>query len=745
MLYFRFVLLTIIISFTLSACKGNEQQDNAKLNNANTPNSVTQENHVKQKVTPLRELTLATEANIVQSAYLRENLPESAFAYARIPNIWSLIGTAKNNIFDDALNAQPFVDAVNSIRAGINENVIPEIPDEDGQLLARFVFQSLTSPIEAIIIDGVDPAIPTPNVVVTASANFNSIEEIQTLFAVIAKNSPEFEVTKAVQSDGYAELLIAKMNVQFQWDKDKSRFTLLAGISLSPNNLSDLLKTFVPNPTHQMKALENTIDSSGQGTFAWANPRKISSLGSSLGKQKEIAALAVIGISSMKNIALGTGTSNGINRIKYVVEMPVTGFRSYMPIIKTTPEFNVMGKTKVIGSLGLPSRADFASIENTIALVSKAKDMQSYYTFKKEFNKALGFEIDDIFDFFGQDMSFVSDEAGSYVALRLNDAEKFKASLSKSVETLGLDYQQREIGGHTYHHLKIPSFYTKHLEEQSKKRNKPESKLLKRFLSVPSHLYWEQEDDYLILANIPQTLIDRHYIETKTSVKEWLTKKQRMNPEGSLLMVSVNTEDIAKKMYRMHLSILNYLADLVDKPIDLFALATPHEAKIPKQNSYGFKMTSSETQLAFELNYESNPLEIITGGGIYQSMVVVGILSAIAVPAYDDYTIRAKLIGGIVAAEEVKSQLNEFEIEYGRYPNQYEIADLKLDTNNSKYSIKVEENTGEITLKFRDSKLRQRNRLTLLPPKQGVSTKWRCKTRIKKKYFSSHSSCRPKY
>jgi len=561
--------------------------------------------------------------------------------------------------------------------------VIPEIPDEDGKLIASLFFQKLTSPIEAMVIDGVDPAIPTPNVVITASANFTSIDEIQTLFNVMAKNAPEFEVSKSIQADGYAELLIAKMNAQFQWDKDKSRFTLLAGVSLSPNNLSDLLKTFVDNPTHQMKTLENTIDSSGQGVFAWANPRKISSLGSSLGMQKEIAAMAVVGISTMKNIAFGAGTSDGINRLKYVVEMPVAGFRSYMPIIKTSPSFSVIGKTKVVATMGIPSRADFVSIENTIALVSKPKDMVSYYKFKKGFQKALGFEVDDIFDFFGQDMSFISDEAGSYAAIRLNDAEKFKTTLAKSVETLGLEYTQREIGGHTYHHLKIPSVYKTYLEDQSVKRKRPENKLLDRFMSVPSHFYWEQEGDYLIMANIPQTLIDRHYIKTQTPVKNWLTKQQRMNPEGSLMMISLNNEGTAKKMYRMHLSLLNYLADFVGKPIDLFALATPQEAKIPQQSSYGFKMTSSKTQLAFELNYESNPMEFIAAGGAYER-----------------------------------------------------------NKNKGKYTLDVAENNGEISVLFKNPKLKQRNKIKLLPPKQGVSTKWRCRTRIKKDYLSSSSSCR---
>ena len=471
-------------------------------------------------------------------------------------------------------------------------------------------------------------------------------------------------------------------------------------------------------------------------------PRKLSSIGSALGMQRELAPLAMMGVSAMKNIAMGAGTSNGINRLKYVVEMPVTGFRSYMPIIKDSPNFDVMGKTKMVAVVGLPSRADFVSIENTMALVVQSKDMKEYFKVKKEFSKTLGFSFEDIFDFFGQDISYVSDEAGSYVAIRLNEAEKFKTTLANSVETLGLEYNQREINGHTYHHLKIPSFYAKYIEDEADKNESAISnnKLLNRLFSVPSHFYWEQEGDYLILANIPQTLIDRHYVKTKTPVKKWLTKQQKMDPDGALLMVSMQNKGTAKKMYRMHLGLLNYLADFSNKPIDMFAFATPQEAKIPNDSRYGFKVSSTENQLAFELNYENNPYEFLLSGGTFESVAVLGILSSIALPAYDDYTVRAKLSEGIVATAKVKTDLNEFEIEYGRYPNQYEIVDLKLNINTSAYSIIIGENTGEINLKFNNAKLRSRNTLKMLPPKQGVSTTWRCEAKINRKYLPK--SCR---
>ncbi len=750
MLYPRYLgFIALITCLSLSACQSDKKSD--VTDNTETIEKLAEVNKLQ---TPTRaiELIAATDL-IVKPAFLSKNLPESVFMYVRVPNFWSLIGTAKGNEFDNAINAKPFFEAVQAIRLGMSENVIPEIPDEEAQLLTKVFLKHLTSPVEAIVIEGVDAAMPTPKLVVTTSADFNNTDEIQTILDVLARQTPEFEISKAITADGYAELKLANMNAQLQWDQPNSRLTLLLGLSLSLNNLSDVIKSFVPNATHQMKVFENSIDSSGQGFFTWANPRKLTSIASSMGMQKEIAPLAMMGVSSMKNFAMGIGTSDGINRFKYVTEMPVTGFRSYLPIINTSPSFNVAGKTKMLGVLGLPSRTSFVSIENTVALIAPPKDMKSYYKAKKSFKNALGFSIEDIFDFFGQDISFVSDEAGSYVAVRLNDAEKFKTTLASSVENLKLDYQQRTISGHTYHHLKIPSIYEHYLKEEMKKdllTNKKNSnqkikdnRLLTRLMSLPSHVYWEQEGDYLILSNIPQTLIDRHYAEAKTPANEWLKKQQRLDPNGSLMMMSVRNNGTADKMYRMHLGLINTLADFTGKPIDMFALATPREAKLPLHSSYGFKITSSETQLAFELNYESNPFEFLFAGGAYEGIAVLGILSAIAVPAYDDYRVRSQLTAGILQAEVIKSKLNEFEIEYGRYPNQYEIDDLKLNFTNPGYSITINENVGEINLKFKNIVLRSRNTLKISPPKQGISTKWRCEAQIKNKYLPA--SCRKKY
>ena len=210
----------------------------------------------------------------------------------------------------------------------------------------------------------------------------------------------------------------------------------------------------------------------------------------------------------------------------------------------------------------------------------------------------------------------------------------------------------------------------------------------------------------------------------KYPFKEWLQTQQRINPDGSLMMVSMRNRGTAAMMYRIQLGFLNYLSDFTGKPIDMFALATPREANLPVESSYGFKVTSSENQLAFELNYENNPFEFLLAGNAYEGIAVLGILSAIAVPAYDEYLLRAEISGAYIAANSSKLSLDQFEVEYGRYPNEFEIDDLKLNKKTAKYAIKVEPNTGKIKVTvFNRQTLQSKHVFT-------TSTSTRCKHRM---------------
>jgi len=61
-------------------------------------------------------------------------------------------------------------------------------------------------------------------------------------------------------------------------------------------------------------------------------------------------------------------------------------------------------------------------------------------------------------------------------------------------------------------------------------------------------------------------------------------------------------------------------------------------------------------------------LVIALVGGVFVAIIVVGILAAIAIPAYQDYTIKAKVTASMAAATQVREAVEQFIIDERAYP-----------------------------------------------------------------------------
>ena len=71
-------------------------------------------------------------------------------------------------------------------------------------------------------------------------------------------------------------------------------------------------------------------------------------------------------------------------------------------------------------------------------------------------------------------------------------------------------------------------------------------------------------------------------------------------------------------------------------------------------------------------------------------VAIIGILAAIAIPAYQDYIIRAKVSEGINLASAAKSSVSEFRISQGRFPSNNLLAGISTAISlSSKYVRQV--------------------------------------------------------
>jgi len=284
---------------------------------------------------------------------------------------------------------------------------------------------------------------------------------------------------------------------------------------------------------------------------------------------------------------------------------------------------------------------------------------------------------------------------GEFGAMRKGDnLEKIIALL---VNKFGLVYETREINEKRYHHLVIPPS----LGEETQQ---PDSDTQAFFLELASklntHLYWVEEEGYLIFAQIPQQLFDREQNVEHVQIQQWLKEKQKQDIQSSLFFISTSISDTPRQLYYAYLASLIMLADLADAKMDIFTLPSALALNLPKTGTYGMQLDMSESVLSLEFTFENNPLEFMLSTENLTTVAIIGIVAAVAIPAYNDYLKKAKVTEGLQLLAAIKLPAIEFFTVYGRLPNVEEIGTVTsgkysynlrlLDTQNG-YSIEFQE------------------------------------------------------
>ncbi|HEZ4950381.1 TPA: pilin [Neisseria meningitidis] len=111
-------------------------------------------------------------------------------------------------------------------------------------------------------------------------------------------------------------------------------------------------------------------------------------------------------------------------------------------------------------------------------------------------------------------------------------------------------------------------------------------------------------------------------------------------------------------------------------------------------------------------------------------IAIVGILAAVALPAYQDYTARAQVSEAILLAEGQKSAVTEYYLNHGIWPGNNTSAGVASASDiKGKYVEKVEVAKGVITATMLSSGVNNEikgKKLSLWAKRQNGSVKWFC-------------------
>ncbi|HFB5593546.1 TPA: pilin, partial [Neisseria gonorrhoeae] len=117
-------------------------------------------------------------------------------------------------------------------------------------------------------------------------------------------------------------------------------------------------------------------------------------------------------------------------------------------------------------------------------------------------------------------------------------------------------------------------------------------------------------------------------------------------------------------------------------------------------------------------------------------IAIVGILAAVALPAYQDYTARAQVSEAILLAEGQKSAVTEYYLNHGKWPEDNDKAGVASSSSiKGKYVKEVKVENGVVTATMNSSNVNKEikdKRLSLWGRRQDGSVKWFCGQPVKR-------------
>ncbi len=131
-------------------------------------------------------------------------------------------------------------------------------------------------------------------------------------------------------------------------------------------------------------------------------------------------------------------------------------------------------------------------------------------------------------------------------------------------------------------------------------------------------------------------------------------------------------------------------------------------------------------------------------------VAIIGILAAIAIPAYQDYTIRAQVSEGLNLAGGAKAAVSEYTMDRGSFPannTQAGITNPGTDINGKYTSSVIVQGTGEINVQYGGTDAHRDLvglTLTLSPFTNAGSVEWDCRSNTTNTIADKHlpAACR---
>lgn len=614
------------------------------------------------------------DAAISQPAWLDARLPEHTVAYARIPSLWGTLAAPDGRPLDAALAAEQHVKLIAALRKAAQTDTV--LTQAGAGPILNILLGDQGGPIEVAAIDSSDGVSPFSRVLVTTVLDVGDVAALNARIDALKGNAPS-PLQAPIDAKGDAAL--QKFGA-LHFDAATHRLFLSLGVSASALTLEQdmaQLKTTRPSP---MQDAEKEIDASGQGLFAWMSLKNLNTQASAQMQNQPPGGLLRDAVENAQSIALGWGTVDGHGRLQVQVRAPQARLLGYLSTKNPAIDLKTVGAPTWVATMALPGRDNLQSIHDNLDRDFGAGTRAGYDNIAAKMQEKFGIDLLASAGLYGKQAVLFGDADGDFTAFRITDRKALYARIDELSKRFGWRLTTTKVAGGEIHHLHVA------IPESTFIPGSPDTQSaawIKLYARIGSDRYWIEDGDWLVMARVPQPLIDRMADKPDTALGDWLSKHQTYDSTQTLLGFTTTTHDMNRRVYYTYLAALDSLGNALGAQVDLTALPTAKQLHLPTDGIAGIALQANEQRLALQVNYEQSPLEgVISGqGGAMGAVAVASILAAIAIPAYQDYVVRSQVAEGAMLSEGSKVAVAEYYSNTGRMPADNAAAGVATPTS----------------------------------------------------------------
>lgn len=646
--------------------------------------------------------------------WLRDRLPGDTIAYARIPSPWRLAFGPAGKATDRMFATPEYVEAIASLREQLErDQLIGSTASAPMALLHK-----LASPLEIAVVAANRVASPAANVLVTARLAIDDTAALGAMIAGVTGSTPQFD------AEGYAAIG-AGLPAFMHFDATSRRLLLLSGTFANLESLKTL-RTQIAAQTPKSRpalALEREIDANGQGLVVWLDVQAIRPIVSTMPGFE--APLTQALLQQVKTTALGWGSVAGQGRMSWRAEIAQPPWTQYLPQTERKFDVKTSGKPSMVITMALPTSTDLDRVRAQFEKDAGAEAAAKWTEAEQKLVELSGLKLVDWMAPFGSELISFTDQVGEFGAIRLRDHAALTHLRETLVNKLGAKYTSHAQGGTRIHHLHLPSFASLQDIPSTEPKGSAAAMVQELYQRLGTHLFWIEQDGWVVMAGVPQALIDRLNSGTDASVQDLLTASG-VSP-AALASFAGQSRDIARMSYYAYLSLALAASDAGNASFDIFKLPSAQALGLPRETAMGVSLLANAERFGVQASYAQSPIEFASGGNIMVTAAVAGVLAAIAIPAYQDYQTRATVANALSETAELKTLIAEHYSAEAQLPDTAAKLGIELPKATSDGKAQIDLDNGSVVVRFTEGTPQLSGKLLYLMPSQtSGQLNWRC-------------------